>query len=168
MGNDIDDTTDQTPRDDNAGSDTSGKNGGRRLRFWLRAAEALIARERAYGGRRGVRERIEAAVPAEDLEVTLRTLEAIARELGDEHEIRAFGSGGRGSHPRHGFGPRGFGRGGFGRDEFEDGGFGHGGFGQGGFGRRGHGRGGFAAGPHHAGHRGFGPHGFDRGGGHAC
>ncbi|WP_309068630.1 hypothetical protein [Microbacterium sp.] len=169
MENDIDDTADRAPHDD-----TIGSNGGRRLRFWLRAAEGLIARERAYGGR-GVRHRIEAAIPAEDLEVTVRTLEAIARELGDEHEVHAFGSRARGPrHPRHGLGHRVGGRS-LGRHDLEGEELDDRGFPSLGFGRRGHGRGGFRpAHPHrrahhHADHHGFGPEGSDRRGRHhAC
>ena len=172
MDNDIDDTTDKTP-----GDESSGRNGGRRLRFWLGAAEALIARERAYGGR-GVRERIEAAVPADDLDVTVRTLEAIARELGDEREVRAFGSRGH-RRARHGWGPD-FGGHGWGADfeghghprDFAGAGFGHGHrHGPHGYDTQGHGfatEEGREGGPH--GHRhGLGPHGAARRGWHrAC
>ncbi|GAA3667357.1 hypothetical protein [Microbacterium marinilacus] len=132
---------------------------GRPLRTWLRTAGALISRERAIG-RSDVRDRIAAAVPADDLETTVRTLEAIARELGSDADIEALRRG-PGKH-RHGFGPR------------REHGFGHPGHGfplggPDGFGPHGHdhdrhrhgGRGERGACEHDHGDRGrgFGPHG---------
>ena len=112
--------------------------------------EALARLEQQVSG---LRERIAGAVPAEDFATTVRTLEAVARELGwDESQPLPRGKRGGRRHGwgrRHGFGPHGFGPHGFGRE-----GFGREEFGREGFGPRGFGREGFAP----RGHHGFGPH----------
>ena len=89
-------------------------------RGWIQGAPPVLtdagreARDRLEGQVSALRERVAGAVPAEDFATTLRSLEAIARELGwdESHPMprghrggRRHGFGGwRGAGMRHGFG----------------------------------------------------------------
>ncbi|MDR6905938.1 hypothetical protein J2X63_001624 [Agromyces sp. 3263] len=118
------------------------------------------ARDRLEEQVRTLRERIAGAVPADDFAATLRTLEAVARELGwdDSQQLPRGGRGGRGWR-RHGFGGwHGRSHGGHGYGHHE--GHGH----DGGFGHEGHRHGadvgprpGFGPGPGFGPRPGFGP-----------
>ncbi|MGW4929268.1 MarR family winged helix-turn-helix transcriptional regulator [Agromyces sp. NPDC004153] len=125
-------------------------------RGWVEGAPPLLtdagreALARLEEQVRTLRERIAGAVPAEDFATTLRTLEAVARELGwDESQPMPRGARGGRRHGwghRHGFGrrfgaPHGF--------DPEARGFGHPGFGP---------RAGFGGHPGHAGHAGHSGH----------
>lgn len=130
---------------------------------WALTDDGRAAKQRLGGIVDGLRARVASAVPAEDYATTMASLEAIARELGWNEELRM---------PRHGrgrFGHRGFGPG-FGRGFGPGAGFGPG-FGRGfepGF-RPGHG---FGPGCDHGEHphgkhpHGEHPHGEHRHGGH--
>ncbi|MGV9194018.1 MarR family winged helix-turn-helix transcriptional regulator [Microbacterium sp. MC2] len=76
---------------------------------WVLTDEGRAATERLGELVAGIRARVSGSVPDEDVATTLRTLEAIARELGwtEETAARGFGPGRRGGFGR--------GRGGFGR-----------------------------------------------------
>lgn len=75
--------------------------------------EGRAAKERLGELVAGIRSRVTDAVPAEDLQVTLASLEQIARAFGWTEDMplprgrkgRGFGRGRRHSHGAHGFGP---------------------------------------------------------------
>lgn len=128
---------------------------------WQLTDNGRHAKERLGAAVDGIRDRVAGAVDPDDFATTLRSLEAIARELGwSEAERMPFGPRRRGERGRRGFRP-----GGFGNERFGHAGFGHGdsereGFGRGDFGPRGYGRAGFGHG--NSGRDEFGPRGFAR------
>ncbi|GAA3921505.1 MarR family winged helix-turn-helix transcriptional regulator [Microbacterium invictum] len=81
---------------------------------WTLTDEGRAAKERLSAAVTGIRTKVAGSVPDEDFATAVRTLEAIARELGwDESApergfsrgLRGFGHGGQRGHRRRGFGP---------------------------------------------------------------
>ena len=159
------------------------RGGGRRLRHladrgwivreesgWTLTDAGRAAKERLGAIVDGIRAKISATVPEQDLATTMASLEAIARGLGWEEGMRmprGRERGGRGGRGRgfgradgrgRGFGPRGFDREGFDPRPGREGSGPR--FDREGFGPRGLGREGF--GPRFD-REGFGPRGFGRG-----
>lgn len=95
---------DQNPSDQNAQDDAATE--ARPLEYWMRAAGRSIIHAVMSGDRDSVAKTINAAVPAEDLETTRASLEAIAKAFGWD-EAQAVSDrrrrGPRGFRP--GFGP---------------------------------------------------------------